>query len=281
MTTSTSRCDRLVTAALVAFVLVAHVLSPIRTSFDSRWAIHTAVSLAYRGDGDLDEYDRLLRADEDYGIEQRDGRRYSRYPIGPSLMAVPIILAYDAVASLVSQPTAEDLIAQRRAVALEVVVASLVAGDLRSARVPEEVEVWDEDTEGGRAADHGAVGGGGAVGTSEVEGRTTMPRKKAAVEFEESTGNVFADLGLPDADALQTKSELVRLLYLAIKSRGWSASKAARVLGTDRARVSSLMNGRLAGFSIERLARLLTRLNHDVVITVTAKKRPGRIRVAA
>ena len=48
---------------VVAFV--AHVASPIRTSFDSRWAIHTAVSLVYRGDADLDEYEPLLAIEED------------------------------------------------------------------------------------------------------------------------------------------------------------------------------------------------------------------------
>lgn len=120
--------DLAIAVALVGLVFVAHVLSPIRTSFDSRWAIHTAVSLAYRGDTDLDEYDALLREDQYYAIEQRDGREFTRLPIGPSLLAVPVVVAYDVLARLMSKPTAEDLIAQHRADVLEVVVASLVVG---------------------------------------------------------------------------------------------------------------------------------------------------------
>src|SRR5689334_5595337 len=101
--------------ALVGLVFVVHVLSPIRTSFDSRWAIHTAVSLAYRGDTDLDEYDDLLRADHYYAIEQRDGREFTRLPIGPSLLAVPVVVAYDLLARWMAKPTAEQLIEQHRA----------------------------------------------------------------------------------------------------------------------------------------------------------------------
>ena len=118
--------DLLVATGIGTVVFVAHLLSPIRTSFDSRWTIPTAVSLAYRGDADLEEYDVLVREDENYGIELRAGRRYSRYPIGPSLLAVPVVLAYDLAAGLLSRPSAEELIAQRRAVVLEVVVAALV-----------------------------------------------------------------------------------------------------------------------------------------------------------
>ena len=120
--------DHAVALALVGLVFVVHVLSPIRTSFDSRWAIHTAVSLAYRGDTDLGEYDDLLREDEYYAIEHRDGREFTRYPIGPSLLAVPVVVVWDLIARLTAKSTAEDLIKQHRAVALEVVVASLVVG---------------------------------------------------------------------------------------------------------------------------------------------------------
>lgn len=107
-------------------VLAVHVASPVRTSFDSRWAIHTAVSLVYRGDADLDEYEPLLAAEEDYAVERRAGRKYTRVPIGPSLVAVPVVLAYDAAVWLIGASTTEELLWQQRAVRIEVIVASLV-----------------------------------------------------------------------------------------------------------------------------------------------------------
>lgn len=97
------------TAVLLGvFVLVAHVAAPVRTSFDSRWSIHTAASLVYRGDADLDEYEPLLAAEEYYAIERRGGRKYTRVPIGPSLVAAPVVLAYDALAWLVGARTTEE-----------------------------------------------------------------------------------------------------------------------------------------------------------------------------
>lgn len=114
-----------------------------------------------------------------------------------------------------------------------------------------------------------------------------MPRKKShgdanqVVKFEEGSGNVFADLELEDADELQMRAELVRQLYLAIQEEGWNVSQAARALNAERARVSELMNGRLAGFSLERLGRYLTRMNRDIVVKVVKRKRRGRWRVAA
>jgi len=107
-------------------VLVVHVVSPVRTSFDSRWAIHTAVSLVYRGDADLDEYEPLVAIEHDYAIERRAGRKYTRAPIGPSLVAAPVVLAYDAAAWLSGAQDTEALLWQQRAVRIEVIVASLV-----------------------------------------------------------------------------------------------------------------------------------------------------------
>lgn len=111
---------------LGSVVLAVHVASPVRTSFDSRWAVHTAVSLVYRGDADLDEYEPLLAIEEDYAIERRDGRKYTRVPIGPSLVAAPVVLAYDAAAWLIGAHDTEALLWQQRAVRIEVIVASLV-----------------------------------------------------------------------------------------------------------------------------------------------------------
>ena len=113
-----------------------------------------------------------------------------------------------------------------------------------------------------------------------------MPRKKAEGGAEEVTirtgsTNVFADLGLENADELQMKSELARQLYLAIKERGWNLSQAARELDIDRSRISALVNGHLEGFTLDRLGRFLKTMNRDLVLTVVKRNRRGRWRVAA
>ena len=80
------------------------------------------------------------------------------------------------------------------------------------------------------------------------------------------SGNVFADLDLPNADELQTKAELTRQLYQRIKALGLSQIKAAKILGLKQPDVSKLMSGRFTGFSVERLLELLNALAVDVEI---------------
>lgn len=98
----------------------------------------------------------------------------------------------------------------------------------------------------------------------------------------ESSGNVFADLGLPDPDEELTKAQLASQIRQVVKRRRLTQVAAASVMGIDQPKVSALLNGRLGNFSSERLMRLLTALGQDVEITVKAKPRNrahGRIRV--
>ncbi len=94
-----------------------------------------------------------------------------------------------------------------------------------------------------------------------------------------STGNVFADLDLPNPDDRLIKAKLAHAISTIVDQRRLTQSQAARILGTDQAKVSALMNGRLAGFSVERLFRFLVALDRDVTISVSPKAddRPGRI----
>ena len=85
-----------------------------------------------------------------------------------------------------------------------------------------------------------------------------------------SSGNVFSDLGLPNAADLQTKAELTRQLYHRIKSLELSQVKAAKALGLKQPDVSKLMSGRFTGFSVERLLDLLNALAVDVSIVLRA-----------
>ncbi len=110
-----------------------------------------------------------------------------------------------------------------------------------------------------------------------------MVKERAAdIPVTESSGNVFADMGLPEAEEELTKAQLASHVRQAIKRQRLTQIVAAALMGVDQPKVSALLNGRLANFSSERLMRLLAPLGQDVDITVRAKPRNrarGRIRV--
>jgi predicted XRE-type DNA-binding protein len=99
------------------------------------------------------------------------------------------------------------------------------------------------------------------------------------VDYEVSSGNVFRDLGLPDANELDIKANLAIKISQIIARRGLSQIKAAAVLGVDQPKVSAIVRGRLEKFSIERLCEFLTRLGCDVNIRVREKSKPARGRM--
>lgn len=84
-----------------------------------------------------------------------------------------------------------------------------------------------------------------------------------------SSGNVFADLGLDDADELMAKANLALHIRRIIKARKITQVQAARLLGLDQPKVSSIINGHLDGFSTDRLMRFLNDLGCDVRISVS------------
>jgi predicted XRE-type DNA-binding protein len=110
-----------------------------------------------------------------------------------------------------------------------------------------------------------------------------MVRKRdAAIPVTAGSGNVFADMGLPEPEEELTKAQLASHIRQVIKQRRLTQVAAAGLMGIDQPKVSALLNGRLANFSSERLMRLLTALGQDVEITIRAKSRRrahGRIRV--
>jgi len=98
------------------------------------------------------------------------------------------------------------------------------------------------------------------------------------------SGNVFADLGFPDAAERQAKLRLAYALNQVLDERKLSQADAAKVLGVTQPKVSALRHYKLAGFSVERLMNLLTALDQDVEIVVRQKprsKRAARISVVA
>ncbi len=85
------------------------------------------------------------------------------------------------------------------------------------------------------------------------------------------TGNVFADLGFPDAAERQAKLRLAYALNQVLDGRKLSQADAAKVLGVTQPKVSALRHYKLAGVSVERLMNLLTALDHDVEIVIRRK----------
>jgi predicted XRE-type DNA-binding protein len=96
------------------------------------------------------------------------------------------------------------------------------------------------------------------------------------------SGNVFVDLGVAAPQEELAKAQLASHIRAAIGRRKLTQAQAAKLMGLDQPKVSALMNGRLTGFSSDRLLRCLTALGQDVDIVV--RGRPigdacGRVRV--
>ena len=108
-----------------------------------------------------------------------------------------------------------------------------------------------------------------------------MPKHE--VDYVVSSGNVFADLGLPNPEEALAKAELANKISVLIQERKLTQAKAAKLLGIDQPKVSMLLRGRLTGFSLERLMRFLLLLGQDIKITVQACPRSrsrARVHVA-
>jgi len=103
------------------------------------------------------------------------------------------------------------------------------------------------------------------------------------VKVERGSGNVFADLGLPDADTHLLKAGLVLRIDGIIRQRRLTQAQAAELLGLSQPDVSRLLRGSFRDYSMERLLRLLTALGRDVQIVIRKPraKRLGRLSVEA
>jgi len=86
------------------------------------------------------------------------------------------------------------------------------------------------------------------------------------------SGNVFADLQLPDAGFLLARADLAIEIGRVLDERGLSQAEAAKLLGTSQPRISDLRRGRLEGFTLDRLVRFLNALDQDVEMRVRPKQ---------
>ena len=107
-------------------------------------------------------------------------------------------------------------------------------------------------------------------------------REKALIPVSGSSSNVFADLDVAEPEEELAKAQFDSHIRQTIKRRRLTQIQAAHLMGLDQPKVAALMNGRLAGFSSDRLMRFLAALGQDVEIVVKAgsrRRERGRIRV--
>src|SRR5579859_3750606 len=96
--------------------------------------------------------------------------------------------------------------------------------------------------------------------------------RKGTVHVTEGSGNIFADLGLPNPEQELLKAQLTLQIYAILKDSGMTQVEMAKILGVQQPQVSLLMRNRAGNFSVGRLMEFLTALRQDVEITV----RPSR-----
>ena len=94
------------------------------------------------------------------------------------------------------------------------------------------------------------------------------------VEVEISSGNVFADLGLPNADKLKIKSGLVIEITKAVRNLGLSQEEAGRRMGLPQPKLSGLFRGDFSNVSERKLMDCLNRLGYDIEIKVKPSAEP-------
>ncbi len=104
-----------------------------------------------------------------------------------------------------------------------------------------------------------------------------MPNETLISDEEEldstpSCGNVFADLGLPDAELLLAKAKLCAKISKILRVRRLTQVQAAKLMGLTQPNVSDLVRGRLDGFTLDRLFRCLEALDQEIEIVVRPKR---------
>jgi predicted XRE-type DNA-binding protein len=100
-------------------------------------------------------------------------------------------------------------------------------------------------------------------------------RKKQSEKVTRGGENIFADLGLPDADERLAKAQIAHQIASIIQQKNLNQKEAAKQLGVDQPKISTLLRGKLAGFSMERLFHFLNKLGQDVKIEIAPAEEKG------
>ena len=96
---------------------------------------------------------------------------------------------------------------------------------------------------------------------------------KEKIEYEKGSGNIFKDLGFPNPEEKLAKARLASMIYDIIEERHLTQARAGKILGINQPKVSALRNGRLSGFSIERLFSFLGKLDRDIEIVIRKRSK--------
>lgn len=116
-------------------------------------------------------------------------------------------------------------------------------------------------------------------GRTKMRTKTLKTRKRVA-RVTEGSGNVFADLGLPNPEQELLKAQLTLQIYTILKDSGMTQVEIAKILGVQQPQVSLLMRNRAGNFSVGRLMEFLTALRQDIEITVRpTRKEHGALSV--
>ena len=102
------------------------------------------------------------------------------------------------------------------------------------------------------------------------------------IKIEESSGNVFADIGFADAGEMKVKAKLAQSIHSIIKQKKLSQQKAANIVGLTQPKLSLLLTGQFRGISEAKMIQCLNRLGRDVDIVIKSRqhvRRPGRVEV--
>jgi len=92
-------------------------------------------------------------------------------------------------------------------------------------------------------------------------------------DYTVSSGNVFEDMGLPNPEERLAKAKLAAIVNKIIEEKGLTQKEAAKILGINQPKISALKNGRLKGYSIERLFHFLELFDQHIEITITHKSK--------
>jgi predicted XRE-type DNA-binding protein len=96
------------------------------------------------------------------------------------------------------------------------------------------------------------------------------------VKVEVGSGNIFADLGLPDADTHFLKAQIVSEIYRLVNERKLTQARAGKLMGISQPEVSRMFKGNFSEYSIDRLIAFLTSFDRDVEIVVKPHKKAGK-----
>ena len=115
-----------------------------------------------------------------------------------------------------------------------------------------------------------------------MKSRARRDRKGRPPGVMEGSGNVFADLGLPNPEQELVKAQLTLQIHAILRDSGMKQAEIAKILGVRQPQVSLLMRNRAGSFSVGRLMEFLTALRRDVEITVRpSRKQHGELSVVS